>query len=33
MDLNLVSVRKTQRKDVASREIKIDVYRKRQTSD
>ena len=33
MDLNLVSVPETQRQNVANKEIKIHVYRKRQTSD
>ena len=33
MDLNLVSVLKTQRKNVANGEIKFHGYRKRQTSD
>ena len=32
MDLNLASVHKTQRKNVANREIKIHRYRKQQTS-
>ena len=33
MDLNLVSVSETQRKNVGNKDIKIQVYRKRQTSD